>query len=392
MKKVILKIGGMSCSACQNRVEKYLNKQEGVKASVNLVLAQALIEYDEQLVKIEDLERFIKESGYKSLGIYNEKEEEKKDNTKYYLIILAVIIIGLMYLSMSHIIKNSIIYGITLLILTIPFIIFGLDIMISGINKLFHKSPNMDSLVTLGVLTSFLYSLINLLLIISGNNSLINQLYFESSAMIIYFIKLGRYIDKNSKEKTKEAIKELVEITPQSALLKINDGEKEVTIDEVKKGDILICKPGMKIAVDGLIIKGEAHLDEAFITGEALSKKKKKNDKVIAGSINIDGYIEYKAERIGPDSTISEIVRLVVESANTKAPIQKIADKFSSIFVPSIITIAILSLIGYLLIGRDINESILSFVTVLLVACPCALGLATPLAIVVSIGRREYLK
>ena len=398
MKKVILKIEGMSCSACQNRVEKYLNKQDGVNASVNLVMAQALIEYDEEKVSLSDLDRFIKESGYKSLGIYHEELEGKKDNTKLYLIVLAVVGLILMYISMSHMLNLPVIpflhmvnyptnYGVALFILTIPFIIFGFDIIKSGITKLFHKSPNMDTLVTIGVLASFIYSTVNLILIILGNEALVENLYFESSAMIIYFIKLGRFIDKHSKEKTKEAIKELVKITPQSAIIKTKDGEKEVTIDEVKKGDILICKTGMKVAVDGIIVSGESHLDESFITGESIPTKKSKNDKVIAGSINIDGYIEYKAEKIGRESTISEIVRLVVEATTTKSQMQRLADKVSGYFIPSIITIAILTFIIYLIIGSPFNEAIISFVTVLVVACPCALGLATPLAIVVSEGR-----
>ena len=398
MSKVILKVEGMSCSACQNRVEKYLNKQDGVKASVNLVMAQALIEYDEEMVSISDLERFISESGYKSLGVYNDILEENRDNTKLYLIIFAFVLVLLMYISMSHMvglpvipylhmIDNPINYGIALLVLTVPFIIFGFDIIKSGIIKLLHRSPNMDTLVTIGVLASFIYSVVNLILIINGDDMLVEHLYFESSAMIIYFIKLGRYIDGKSKEKTKEAIKELVQITPKSALIRTHNGEKEVTIDEVKKGDILICKPGMKIAVDGIIVEGVTHLDEAFITGESIPSKKSKNDKVVAGSINIDGYIEYRAEKIGPDSTISEIVRLVVEATNTKAPIQKLADKLSSIFVPSIIVISIITLLTYLLLGNSFDESIISFVTVLVVACPCALGLATPLAVVVSIGK-----
>ena len=397
MKKVILKIDGMSCSACQNRVEKYLNKQDGVKAAVNLVMAQALIEYDEEKVSLSDLDRLIKEAGYTSLGIYNEEQERKKDNTKLSLIALVSILILLMYISMSHMIglpvipylhmlNNSINYGVSLFILTIPFIVFGFDIIKSGIIKLFHKSPNMDTLVTIGVLSSFIYSIVNLILIILGNNMLVENLYFESAAMIIYFVKLGRFIDKKSKEKTKEAIKELVQITPKSALLKTKNGEKEVTIDEVKKDDILICKPGMKVAVDGIIVSGESHLDEAFITGESIPIKKSKDDKVVAGSINIDGYIEYKAEKIGPESTISEIVRLVVEATSTKAPIQRLADEVSGYFVPVIILIAILTFVTYLLLGISFNEAIISFVTVLVVACPCALGLATPLAIVVSEG------
>ena len=397
MKKVILKVDGMSCSACQNRVEKYLNKQDGVSASVNLVMAQALIEYDEEKVSLSDLDRFIEEAGYKSAGIYHEELEEKKHYTKYYLIAFAFLIVVIMYISMSHMIGLPVIpflhminhpinYGVSLLILTIPFIIFGYDIIKSGIVKLIHKSPNMDTLVTIGVLSSLIYSIVNLVLIVLGNTMLVENLYFESSAMIIYFIKFGRFIDKHSKEKTKEAIKELVQITPQSAIIKTNSGDKEVTIDEVKKGDILICKPGMKIAVDGIITSGEAHLDEAFITGESLPTKKGKNDKVVAGSINIDGLLEYKAERIGPESTISEIVRLVVEATSTKTQSQRIADKVSGYFVPGIMIIAFITFIGYILLGYPFNEAIVSFVTVLVVACPCALGLATPLAIVVSEG------
>ena len=249
MKKVILKIDGMSCSACQNRVEKYLNKQNGVKASVNLVMAEALIEYDESKVTLSDLDRFVEESGYKSLGVYNEKEENKKDNSKLYLIVFAFLTIFLMYVSMGHMVGLPVIpflhmldypinYGIALLILVIPYIIFGFDILKSGITKLLHKSPNMDSLVTIGVLSSLIYSIVNLILIIKGNDMLAENLYFESSATIIYFIKLGRYIDKKSKEKTKEAIKELDEITPNSALIKTNEGEKQITIDEVQKGDL----------------------------------------------------------------------------------------------------------------------------------------------------------
>ena len=397
MRKVILKVDGMSCSACQNKVEKYLNKQDGVNASVNLVMAQALIEYDEEKQTLEQLEKYISEAGYKSLGLYNEKEDNKKDNSKLLLIIYGILTIILLYISMGKMINlpsisfidmesNPINYGICLLILTIPYVIYAFDIIKSGIKNIIHKSPNMDTLVTIGVLSSIIYSLINLMLVIKGNMMMVDNLYFESAATIIYFIKLGRYIDKKSKEKTKEAIKELVQITPQTALLKTKSGQKEVTIDEVKKGDILICKPGMKIAVDGIIISGETHLDEAFITGESRSLKKSKNDKVIAGSINIDGYIEYKAEKIGPDSTISEIVRLVKEATNTKAPIQRLADKVSSYFVPGIMIIALLTLIIYLIIGKSFNDSIIPFVTVLVVACPCALGLATPLAIVVSEG------
>ena len=383
MKKVILKVGGMSCSACSNKVEKYLNKQEGIiEANVNLVLAQAFIKYKDNL-EVEDLAKFIEESGYKYEGIYNEKQEDKKDNSKMYLLIFGILVIILMYISMSHIITNHIIHTVILFVLTIPFLIFGKDIIIKGIKNLINKSPNMDSLVTIGVIVSFIYSFINMILVFTGNKMAIENIYFETSAMILFFVKLGRYIENMNEEKTKEVIKALVQVTPESAMLK---GGKEVTIDEVKKGDILVVKPGMKVAVDGIITSGSAHFDESFITGESTPVKKKKNDKVVAGSINYDGVVEYKAEKIGPKSTISEMVNLVVEASNTKMPIGRIVDKVSYYFVPFILLVALITFIVYLILGNSFNESIIRLVTILVVACPCALGLATPLAIIVSIG------
>ena len=224
-------------------------------------------------------------------------------------------------------------------------------------------------------------------LVFKGNHDTIMNLYFESSAIVIYFIKLGRFIDGASKDKTKEAISKLVTITPTKATIKKENTYKEVTLDEIKKGDIVICKAGEKIAVDGEITLGSAHFDESFITGESKPVNKNIGSKVLAGSMNYDGYIEYQAEKIGKDSTISEIVRLVIEASNTKAPISKIADKVSGIFVPIVILIAIITLILYLLITKDLSESLITFVTILVIACPCSLGLATPLAIVVSEGK-----
>lgn len=396
MNKVILKIGGMSCSACSSGLEKYLNKQEGVyNASVNLVLAQALIEYEDSLT-VDDLERFIKEAGYESLGIYDGKVEEKKKGN-ISLIIYGILTLFVLYISMSHMVGLPTIpyldmmhypewYALCLFLFTCIFLYYGRDILKSGIQNLMHKTPNMDTLVMVGVLSSFLYSVWNMIFILLGNTMYVENLYFESCVVIIFFIKLGRYVDHKSKEKTKEAIQELVQITPTKALLKTKDGECEVTIDEVKKGDILIAKPGMKIAVDGVIVKGETHLDEAFITGESIPSKKGIGEFVVAGSVSQDGYIEYQAEKIGKDSTISEIVRLVVEATNTKAPIARLADQVSGYFVPGIMVIAFLTFIGYLLFGLAWKEAMVAFVTVLVVACPCALGLATPLAIVVSEG------
>lgn len=399
MKKIILSIEGMTCSACSNGLEKYLNKQNGIiSANVNLVLAIATIEYDNTILNQEKIENFVLEAGFKSLGEFKEiKFEKKSKKDKFYFILFSILAIILMYISMGHMLNlpifsfinphiSPISYSICLLLLTILFIFYGFDILKNGYKNLIHKTPNMDTLVGIGVVTSFLYSIYNMILIIQGNHSLVMNLYFESAAIVIYFIKLGRYLDGINKDKTKEAIQKLVEITPKDAIIKINNIEKKVTIDEIKKGDIVISKPGEKIAVDGEITLGKAHLDEAFITGESKPVLKEKGHKVIAGSINYDGYLEYVAEKIGKDSTVSEIVKLVVEASNTKAPITKIADKVSGIFVPSVIFIAIITFIFYLLIGQTFESAIITFVTILVVACPCSLGLATPLAIIVSEG------
>lgn len=396
MKKIILKIDGMTCSACSSSLEKYLLKQEGIDdALVNLVMSSASITYEDNIT-MDDLNRFVSEAGFKSLGLYNENEDKDNNKTKYFVVngLLALLVL---YISMSHMIHLPVIpflhminypvnYSVCLFIFSLYFIYFGKDIIISGIKNIKYKSPNMDTLVTLGVVSSFIFSTFNMIMILKGNNEYVENLYFESVCIILYLIKFGRYIDGISKEKTKDAIKGLVTITPNKAILFINNKEKKVSIDEVKKGDILIVKPGNRFAVDGVIVKGSTHVDESFISGESIPIKKSINDKVVAGSINLDGEVLYKAENIGRDSTISEIVRLVVEATNTKAPIARIADKVSGIFVPVVIFIALLTLIIHLILGASFNESIVYFVTVLVCACPCALGLATPLAIVVSEG------
>lgn len=271
MKKIILKIDGMTCSACSNGLEKYLNKQEGIKeASVNLVMANALIEYDEEKLNRKQIDIFVKKAGFKSLGLYDEKQEENKNkHEKTIFIIYGLLAIILMYVSMGHMVglpiidylnmeMNPINYGVVLLALTVLFIIYGFDIIKNGYKNLIHRTPNMDTLVSIGVISSFLYSLYSLIMIIKGNNSYVHELYFESTAIVIFFVKLGRYIDGISKNKTKEAIQKLVQITPSKAIVKVNGKEKEVTIDEISISDIVVSHPGDKIAVDGKIVNRES--------------------------------------------------------------------------------------------------------------------------------------
>lgn len=399
MKKVLLKIGGMTCSACSSGLEKYLNKQDGIEsAAVNLVMNNANIQYDEQKLDLKQIEKFVEKAGFESLGIDNfQKEEKKQNNQKYKLIALGVLAVITLYISMGHMIglpaipylnmhENPINYAIVLLILAITACIFGWDILKNGYKNLVHKSPNMDTLVGLGVLSSIIYSLYGTFMILKGNTEYVNNLYYESAVIIIFFIKIGKYVENRNKDKTKEAISQLMMITPKHATV-LRDGEQvQVTIDEINEGDIVVCKPGEKIAVDGEIVDGITHIDESFITGESMPVKKEKGKKVIAGSINYEGTIEYKAEKIGKNSTVSEIVKLVVEATSTKAPIAKIADKISGIFVPTIIVIAVLSGLVWFAINRDVSWAINVFISVLVVACPCSLGLATPLSIVIASG------
>lgn len=396
MKKIVLRIGGMTCSACSSGLEKYLSRQEGVSsASVNLVLSLATIEY-ENLSK-KDLERFVKEAGFQSLGEFKgveDLESKKEDKTKY--IVLGILILIMMYLGMGEMLglptipflnmDYPVLLSSVLLLITIVYLIFGFDILKIGFTNLIHRMPNMDTLVLFSVFFSLAYSLFGYVQIILGNLSYMHHLYFESAAMVLYFVKLGRYIESFSKDQTKSAIRKLVQITPSKAILK--DGEKltEVTIDEVSTGDTLVCRAGDKVAVDGTVTSGKTYVDESFITGESAPVLKTSGSKVIAGSICYDGYIEYSAEKIGKESTISEIVTMVVDATNTKSKVQKMADRISGYFVPIILAIAIVTFILSYLLGCSFSVSFTHFVTVLVVACPCALGLAVPLVVVVSNG------
>lgn len=399
MKKVLLKIDGMTCSACSSGLEKFLNKQDGIAtASVNLIMNNASIEYDDSKLTLEQVEKFVDKAGFTSLGIDNlEKEEKKKSNEKYKLIGISVISILILYISMSHMVGLPVIpflnmmthpinYAISLFILTIIVLWMGRDILKNGYKNLIHKTPNMDTLVMIGVFASFIYSVYGTIRICNGNEMYVESLYYESAAIVIFFIKIGKYVESKNKDKTKEALQQLMSITPNHATI-IREGKEEtVTLDEIQKGDIVICKPGEKIAVDGEVVEGTTHINESFITGESVPVKRERGSKVIAGSINYEGTIKYKAEKIGKESTVSEIVRLVVEATNTKAPIAKVADTISGYFVPTIIVIAMIAFIIWFLITKNVAIAINILVTILVVACPCSLGLATPLAIVIASG------
>ena len=399
MKKVILSINGMTCSACSNGLEKYLNNQPDIKqATVNLIMNTASIEYDDKKLTLKDLDKFVEEAGFKSLGIDTfEKKQRKNTNEKYKLIAITCFSVLILYISMSHMvglpvipflnnIKYPLNYAISLLVLSVIVLVLGKHILKNGIKNLIHKVPNMDTLVTIGVLTSFIYSLYGTIQIIRGQINYVENLYYESSTIVIFFIEIGKFIENKNKYKTREALQKLMTITPKNATIIREGAEWKVTLDEIQKGDIVLCKPGEKIAVDGTIIDGITHLDESFITGESIPVKRSVGSKVIAGSINYEGTIKYRAEKIGKESTVSEIVKMVFEATNTKAPISKIADTVSSYFVPFIMIVAIICFIIWCIVSKNLAFSINIFISILVIACPCSLGLATPLAIVISSG------
>lgn len=358
----------------------------------------ANIEYDDNKLNLEQIEKFVEKAGFKSLGIDNfKKEEKRKSNEKYKLIGITVISLLVLYISMSHMVGLPVIpflnmmeypvnYAISLLILTVIVMIFGRDILKNGYKNLIHKTPNMDTLVMIGVIASFAYSLYGTARILTGSTEYVEKLYFESAAIVIFFIKIGKFIENKNKDKTKEALQALMSITPNDAVIIRDGNEIKVTIDEIQKGDIVICKPGEKIAVDGEVVEGITHINEAFVTGESTPVKKEAGAKVIAGSINFEGTIKYRAEKIGRESTVSEIVRLVANATSTKAPIAKVADKISGVFVSTILVIASIAFVIWCIISRDFAFAINIFVSILVVACPCSLGLATPLAIVIASG------
>lgn len=398
MKKDIIKISGMTCAGCSSGLEKFLNKQEGIiKAEVNLVMSNATVEYDEKIVSIEKIDEFVAQAGFKSLGIDKFEEEKnslKNDTIKLIIsIILGFVLFGIVFGNLLKIDipcinmnDNPKVYGISLFVLCTSIIALSFNTIINGVKKIIRKIPNMDSLISIGVITSYLYSIYSLIMTLFVNIEYVNKIYFESAAMVLVFTNIGRYIDSKSKIKVRSAVTKLMTMTPPKATIIRDEYEVAVNIDEVKVGDIVICKPGERIAVDGTVINGFTHIDESFITGESIPSAKSSGDKVLAGSINFDGYIEYRAEKIGRDSAVSEIVQTVVNSLNNKTSVEKIADKLCRYFVPAIIVIAIISLIVWLILGKSILFALNIFISVLVVACPCALGLATPMANTVAIG------
>ncbi|WP_034865800.1 heavy metal translocating P-type ATPase, partial [Clostridium paraputrificum] len=399
------KVTGMTCAACSSRVERVLSKMEGVtKAEVNLATEDLYIDYDDSKLKIQDIIGKIEKAGY---GAYEVKEDTKIDDTdkedainslKKRFVLSLVFAVPLLYISMGHMMgaplpsiidpmKNAMNFALIQLILVIPVMIVGRKFFIGGFKNIVHLSPNMDSLIAIGTSAAFLYGIYAIVKIAGGDTHFSMDLYFESGATILTLITLGKYLEAKTKGKTSEAIKKLMGLAPKKATIIVDGVEKVISIDEVKVGDVILVKPGEKLPVDGEIVEGTTTIDESMLTGESIPIDKNIGDKVFGASINKFGMFKYKATKVGKDTALAQIIKLVEQAQGSKAPIAKMADIISGYFVPTVITLAVISSIVWAISGKGLEFSLTIFIAVLVIACPCALGLATPTAIMVGTGK-----
>lgn len=401
-----IKVEGMTCASCSNAVERVTRKLDGVvESNVNLATEKLSISYDPSSLRLSDIKKAIEKAGYKAVDedLTVDLDKEKKENeinTIWRRFIISVIFtLPLLYISMGHMVGlpipmfldpmfNPINFALAQLFLTIPVVISGYKFYTIGMKTLLKGSPNMDSLIAIGTGAAVLYGIFATTKIIGGDSSYAHDLYFESAATIITLITLGKYLESVSKGKTSEAIKKLMGLAPKTAII-IKDGKEiEISIDEVEVGDIIVVKPGEKMPVDGEVVEGITSVDESMITGESIPIEKTIGDSIIGASINKNGSIKYKATKVGKDTALAQIIKLVEDAQGSKAPIAKLADVISGYFVPIVIGLAVVSGLAWYFVGGESSTfSLTIFIAVLVIACPCALGLATPTAIMVGTGK-----
>ena len=427
-------VTGMTCSACSARVEKCVAKLPGAdKVTVNLLTNSMQVEYDETALSEQQIIDAVVKAGYgaapkgshtaagtasagaakavategsRAAGGANHIMEEQLAEMKFRLWVSFGFLIPLMYVSMGHMIglplpyflsgvENAVSFAFTQFLLCVPVILVNRKYYIKGYQTLFHLSPNMDSLIAIGSSASLVYGIFAIYRMSyglgQGDMALVHRyyhdLYFESAAMILALITVGKYLETRSKGKTSEAITRLMDLAPKTAVVERNGQEMEIPVEQVQAGDIVVVRPGASVPVDGFILEGSTSIDEAAITGESIPVHKQAGDTVIAATMNKTGFIRFKATRVGEDTTFSQIIRLVEEASSSKAPIAKIADRVSGVFVPAVIGIAIVTAIVWLLVGASFEFALSCAISVLVISCPCALGLATPVAIMVGTGK-----
>ena len=415
-------VTGMTCAACQANVEKTIKKLDGVESvSVNLLNENMSVSYNESIATDENIINAVISIGYgASLKHTNEEkstvrsnwetkqsnEQTKQKSMRTRLFSSVILLIPLMYVAMGGMLElpmptflsgteNALVNTLTQLILTVPVLIINKKFFISGFKALRHRAANMDSLVAIGSSCAFIYGLISFYYMCYGaghNDSEMlhkysHELYFEASAMILTLVTIGKYLETRSKAKTSDALGKLINLAPKTANVIRSGAEITIPSEEVKSGDTLIIRPGESIPVDGIIIEGEAYIDQSSVTGESLPVDKEKNDEVICATINKNGTFKMVATKVGNDTTLSQIISLVDNASNTKAPIARLADKVSGVFVPVVIGIALVTFAVWLISGATIDFSLSMGITVLVISCPCALGLATPVAIMAGTGK-----
>ena len=412
--KATLDIAGMHCASCALNVENSLKKVEGVsRAAVNFATEKAYVEYDPSALSVHDLERVVEHAGYsvvkqkavrddgdvslKETAIDSEKAARKRDIDvlKIKLAVSAVFAIPLLYFAMGHHVHLPLpslsddAMAAIQLALTLPIVAAGYQFYTVGIGAVVkNRSASMDTLVALGTGTAFLYSLAISILIWSGNAKYgMNDFYYEVAGLLIVFILLGRYLEAVAKGRTSASIRKLLELQSKTALV-VRDGvEAEIAIDEVLVGDEVVLKPGSAVSVDGFVVEGSSSIDQSLLTGESLPVDKAVGDEVIAGTINKGGWLKFEATKVGADTALAQIIRLVEEAQGSKAPVQRLADKVSAYFVPIVLAIGVITFLAWYLSGYDLSFALKAFIAVIIVACPCALGLATPTAVIVGTGK-----
>ncbi len=387
------KITGMSCAACSARVEKAVSAVQGVTAcNVNLLTATLAVEGD---VQDADISAAVVGAGYGMAKIQKLPESETK-SLVIRVITSLLFCFALMYISMGHIMwglklpaflaKSPLALAICEMVLALIVIIINRRFFISGVKAVLNMSPNMDTLVAMGSGAAFTYSAFTIVRIALGEHHMLHHLYFESSAMILALITVGKLLESISKGKTTDALKGLIKLAPTTATILVDGEEKVVDIQKLKVGDIFVVRPGERIATDGVVVSGDSAVNESALTGESIPVDKSEGDNVSAATVNLSGYLQCRATRVGEDTTLSQIIRTVSDATATKAPVARVADKVSAIFVPSVILIAIITGIIWIVVGKTVNYALARAISVLVISCPCALGLATPVAIMVASG------
>lgn len=402
-------ISGMTCAACSSAVERVTRKLESVaESNVNLTTGILTITYDENKLTPADIITKVERAGF-GAELYMEKNKEEKaeaqehleeevKKTKHRLIANIILSIPLLYICLGHMLPipmplpsfmdmhmHPMTFAVIQLVLTICVLFNGRKFYIVGFKSLFKGNPNMDSLVALGTGSAFLYSFV-MTIMIPHDHTCVHNLYYESAAMVVTLVMVGKYMEGRSKNKTSEAIRKLMELAPDTAIILRNGEPKEVPVEQVVRGEMILIKPGSRIPLDGVVIEGTTSVDESMLTGESIPVEKEVDDEVIGGSVNYQGAIVVKVTRVGADTTLAKIVKMMEDAQGKKAPISKLADTVAGYFVPVVMAIAIVAAIIWTLLGHDITFVLTIFVSVLVIACPCALGLATPTAIMVGTG------